>query len=650
MNKTFSALITVSILLLNFSCGKEQQRTINALPPSGIDQFKEQGFVMISGNAYPSVGMIAKETDSQGKNNSVELDNPLKFNLNGKFFSYFSFIVNVKAKATDGEPDFQITKDNGSVINIPIISKPKNQEIEFMNSESLKYNGDKSSPAIFSNDVAQKLNQNEVLCWKETEKISGENIYSFLIKSDIVKSFKTGSKKTALKLKFKMNSTFQDTINLVRSPIHLAVIGDSVMWGQGMKRDDYLFSNLKKNLEEKKDNFVRMANYARSGAKFGDENNNQDIDLNGEISSDSPTINAQLKRVIEDFKPYEGNNKVEMKIDPKRIDLLVMDGGINNVGPVTIAIGFDPRKFVAKDEEVKSVLLEYDGLEKVNANFNVKDLTKKMLETITFQDSNYKNFRKLVNESFCYNEEKNDFSGCPQGDNDNNVELLLDKARKKIPNAQVNIMGYFPLLGNNSTISCSSPMTITNPANGKPVTVNMGTSAFLGLSTYMALINKTTPETAMIVGGAVSLAGKGLLGIAKNNSVKRSQFWTNHSNTILSKAVENVSKNNTNGRGVVRFLPVAHKFEKNTFFSPDPYMWGFDQGKCVRDGMYFPPEDLVWKERKEICKDLPKNALERFICERFSMFHPNVKGFNKVYLPEIEDSLKYSGFINRDDL
>lgn len=524
-----------------------------------------------------------------------------------------------------------------------------------MNNESLKYNGDKTSPAVFSNYIAQKLNQNEVLCWKETEKISGENIYSFLIKSDLVKSFKSGAKKTSLELKFKMNPTFQEAINLVRSPIHLAIVGDSVMWGQGMKRDDYLFTDLKKSLEIKKDNFVRIANYARSGAKFGDENNNANIDLNGEISSDSPTINAQLKRVIEDYRPYEDSEKVELKIDPKRIDLLVMDGGINNVGPVTIAIGFDPRKFVSKDEEVKSVLMDYDGIEKddndkAQANVNIKDFTKKMLETLSFQDNNYKNFRKLVNESFCYNEQKNDFTGCPSDNSNNNVELLLDKARKKIPNAQVNIMGYFPLLGTNSTISCSSPMTVTNPANGKPVKVNLGTSAFIGMATYMALINRTDPETAMIVGGAVSLAGKGILGLIKNSSVKRSQFWTNHSNMIMSKAVENVSKNNMNGRGVVRFVPIAHKFEKNAFFSPEPYMWGFDQGKCVRDGMYFPPEDLVWQERKEICKDLPKNALERFICERFSMFHPNVKGFNRVYLPEIEDSLKYSGFINRDDL
>lgn len=648
MNKKFSSLLIIGVLLLSASCGNEPQRTINVIPPNGIDQFKEQGFINISGNAYPSVGMIAKETNSQGKNNSVELDNPLKFNINGKNFSYFSFIVNIKEKPTDGDATFQITKPNGSSIIVPVINKPKNQEIEFMNSESLKYNGDKLSPAIYSNDTAQKLNSSEVLCWKETEKMSGESVYSFLIKSDLVKAFKAGSKKTSLELKFKMNPSFQDSINLIRSPIHMAIIGDSVMWGQGMKRDNYLFTNLKKKLEDQKDNFVRFSNYARSGAKFGDENNIDNIDLNGEISSDSPTINAQLKRVIEDYQPYEGNEKVESKIDPKRLDLLVMDGGINNVGPVTIAIGFDPRKFFAKNEEVKSVLLEYDGTDKVNANFNVKNFTKQLLEMLTSQDTNFKSFRKLVNESFCYNEERNDFSRC--ADNNNNVEMLLDKARKKLPNAQVNIMGYFPLLGNNSTVSCNSSLTVKNPSTGKDVTVNFGGSAFIGMASYMALLNTTSHESALIASSAVSSAAKGLVGTVRNVSVKRSQFWTNHSNMIMNKAVENVSRNNSNGRGVVRFLPIAHKFEKNTFFTPDPYMWGFSEGKCYKDGVLFPPEDLVWKERKEICKDLPKNALERFICERFSMFHPNTKGFDKVYLPEIEDSLKFSGFINRDDL
>ncbi|RZK07348.1 MAG: hypothetical protein EOO43_21585 [Flavobacterium sp.] len=188
-------------------------------------------------------------------------------------------------------------------------------------------------------------------------------------------------------------------------------------------------------------------------------------------------------------------------------------------------------------------------------------------------------------------------------------------------------------------------MTINNPLTNKPVTVNLGASGLLGLSTYMFLANKASPETAIIVAGSVGLAGKGALSLIKNNAIKRSAFWTNQSNLIMSKAVQNVSSANTNGRGLVRFLPIAHKFEKNTTFSPESYMWGIDQGKCVRDGMYFPPEDNVWNERKALCADLPKNGFEKFMCERFSMFHPNNKGYDKVYLPEIEESLKYSGFI-----
>lgn len=650
MLKQVTALLTVSVLLLNFSCGKDAKKTINVLPPSVVDQFKEQGIAMVSGNAYPSVGMIAREVDSQGKSDSVELDNPLKYNLNGKFFSYFSFIINTKQKAGDGEPDFKIMKDNGTLINVPVVANPKNQEIEFMNTESLKYNGDKESPAIFSNDIAQKLNQGEILCWKNTEKITGEKTYSFLIKSDLVKPFKANSKKTSLKLNFKTNATFQDSINLIRSPIHIAVIGDSVMWGQGMKRDNYLFTNLKKTLEDKKGNYVRIANYARSGAVFGDENDSANIDLNGEIASNNPTINSQLKRVVEDYRPYENNDKVELKVDPKRIDLLIMDGGINNVGPTTIFLGFNPAKLDVKEEEVKSVLADYDGTEKVNANVSVKDLTKKLLEILSSQDPNYKNFRKLINSSYCFNEEKNDFSGCQQNENNNNVQNILDKARKKMPNAQINIMGYFPLLNDNSKLTCSSAMTVNNPLTGKPVSVNLGTNAMLGLTAYMALANKTSPETAMIVGGAVALGGKTFLNSVKNSAVKRSQFWVNQSNRIISKAAENVSSANPNGRGVVKFVPVAHRFDKNAGFTTDSYMWGFDQNKCERDGMYFPPEDTVWKERKELCATLPKNAFEKFMCERFSMFHPNVKGYDKVYLPEIEDSLKFSGFINRDDL
>lgn len=650
MLKKASVFLTLGILVLNSSCGKESTiKNVSFLPPSVVDQFKEQGFVSVSGNAYPSVGMIAKETDSSGKNHAVELDNPFKYNLNDKPFSYFSFIVTTKEKATDGDPVFNIIKDNGSNLSATIIEPPKNAELEFMSNESLKYNGDKTSPALFSNDLAQKLFQHEVLYWKNTEKITGERTYSFLVKSDLIKAFKVNAAKTSLKVKFKLNPSFEDSINLVRSPIHVAIIGDSVMWGQGLKRENYLFANLKKSIENKKGNFVRYANYARSGAAFGKDDDIANIDLNGEIASKSPSINAQLKRVNEDYKPYEGENKVELKIDPKRIDLLIMDGGINNVGPTTIFLGFNPNKVEVKEEEVKSVLLDYDGTEKVNANFSVKDLTSKIIEILKAQDPNYKDFRKLVNSAYCYSEERNDFSGCQPNVNENNVQAILENTRKIMPNAQVDIMGYFPLINDNSKLTCNSPMTLTNPATNKPVTVNLGSSAFLGLSTYMLLADKISPEMAIIVAGSVGLAGKGLLSVIKNSAVKRSSFWTNHSNMILSKAVQNVSAN-TNGRGLVRYLPIAHKFEKNTAFSANSYMWGIDQNKCFRDGMYFPPEDDVWQERKEMCANLPKSGFEKFMCERFSMFHPNNKGYEKVYLPEIEDSLKFSGFLNRDDL
>ncbi len=648
MVKKVSVFLTLGILILNSSCGKEStNKNISFLPPSIVDQFKEQGFVSISGNAYPSVGMIAKEIDSTGKNHAVELDNPFKYNLNGKTFSYFSFIVSTKGKASDGDPLFSLSKDNGSNVNVNIIEPPKNQEIEFMSDESLKYNGDKGSPALYSADIAQKLFQNEVLYWKTTEKITGERTYSFLVKADLVKAFKKGSNKTSLKVKFRSNQIFEDYINLVRSPIHIAVVGDSVMWGQGMKRENYLFAKLKKSLEDKKGNYVRYANYARSGAIFGKEEDDV-AEFYGEVSNKFPTINAQLKKLYTDYQPFEDDNKVELKIDPKRVDLLVMDGGINNVGSARVFLGFGT-KVEVKDEEVKSVLLDYDGTEKYNTNLSVKDLTSKVLEVLKAQDPNYKDFRKIINSSYCYSEERGDFSGCLPNDNETNLQNILANTRKMLPNAQVDIMGYFPLLNDNSKFNCSEPMTVVNPITNKPVTVNLGASAFLGLSAYMLLADRISPETAIIVAGSVGLAGKGLITFLKNSAIKRSFFWTNHSNMIISKAVQNVS-NNTNGRGLVRFLPVAHKFEKHTAFSPDSYMWDLDQGKCSRDGMYFPPADEVWKERKEGCANSPKTGLDKFLCERASLFHPNSKGYEKVYLPEIEDSLKFSGFLNRDDL
>ena len=71
-------------------------------------------------------------------------------------------------------------------------------------------------------------------------------------------------------------------------------------------------------------------------------------------------------------------------------------------------------------------------------------------------------------------EERGDFSGCSNSSNDTNLQNILANARKMMPNAQVDIMGYFPLLNDNSKLNCSAPITVTNPATNKPVTINLG--------------------------------------------------------------------------------------------------------------------------------------------------------------------------------
>jgi lysophospholipase L1-like esterase len=111
-----------------------------------------------------------------------------------------------------------------------------------------------------------------------------------------------------------------------KDPLNLLVLGDSISWGQGL-RDEHKASYLVKSwLEQQTGREVRQTMQAHSGATIGPSESSTDavsrdaaLQLDGELSRASPTINEQVDYAVKAF----GN--------PGRVDLIIVNGCINDL-------------------------------------------------------------------------------------------------------------------------------------------------------------------------------------------------------------------------------------------------------------------------------------------------------------------------------
>ena len=103
-------------------------------------------------------------------------------------------------------------------------------------------------------------------------------------------------------------------------PIHMLVLGDSIMWGQGLKTPDKAWWRLKNWLQQKTGRDVRERVEAHSGAAIEATPGSEMFTSNdGEVNLLTPTINEQ----IEAARKYYG--------DPAQVDLILVNGCINDV-------------------------------------------------------------------------------------------------------------------------------------------------------------------------------------------------------------------------------------------------------------------------------------------------------------------------------
>lgn len=108
--------------------------------------------------------------------------------------------------------------------------------------------------------------------------------------------------------------------SIARDPLHMLVLGDSIMWGQGLKTPDKAWWRLKNWLQEKTGRDVRERIEAHSGAAIeATPGSERFTSIDGEVNLLTPTINEQ----VDAARKYYG--------DHAQVDLILVNGCINDV-------------------------------------------------------------------------------------------------------------------------------------------------------------------------------------------------------------------------------------------------------------------------------------------------------------------------------
>lgn len=120
------------------------------------------------------------------------------------------------------------------------------------------------------------------------------------------------------------DGTSSNEIDLVLETFHLLVLGDSVTWGQGLVPHEKMHALVGAVIQARQGNIGFYPQLrAHSGAIIGKTNDSTDYKkVDGEVPSSYPTIFQQFEQL------FEG--------DPAQVDLIIMDGGINDVDVRTI--------------------------------------------------------------------------------------------------------------------------------------------------------------------------------------------------------------------------------------------------------------------------------------------------------------------------
>lgn len=351
----------------------------------------------------------------------------------------------------------------------------------------------------------------------------------------------------------------------VNSPLQMLVIGDSIVWGQGLREEEKFSSRVKCWLQERTAREVKVHVEAHSGAVISGTAATKPTftAASGEVNLTTPTINDQLDHAIQFYKE-----------DQTSPSLILMNGCINDVG-------------------VKNLLAASTPLADLRAQI-----------------------RKSCGED---------------------MHALLQRVRNSFPESDVLVMGYYPIV---------SEQTDDN--------------AFLRL--LVKKLNNQRPEARRMTDKEM-----------RARLIAISDEWYKTSTASLMEAV---SKTNAAGS-----LPKAMFVEiqfgpEHVFAAPDTLLWNFVFASTHVSGFAkvivllsfgtaaYKPNDQVRESRVKSCEQTfqkPKGVKEDkdhknargdlfLICRYASLGHPNQWGaliYTEAIKGQLQSLIDKSGWKNQ---
>ncbi|MFM9903019.1 MAG: hypothetical protein ACKVQJ_00440 [Pyrinomonadaceae bacterium] len=380
-----------------------------------------------------------------------------------------------------------------------------------------------------------------------------------------------------------MPSILSGQIANAERPFEMLAIGDSVVWGQGLQHDHKFSTLVAKWIEnEKLTNGRKVSLYygnAHSGASvtFRDDITPHPP-YSGEVNVYNPSI---LEQVNSSLIYYKTRKTVEGgPLTPDKVDLILVDGGINDMGAMSI----------------------------VNLFYRKIDLN-------------------AAAETHCRKKM---------------AEQLLPKIASTYPNARIVVTGYFPLISRLSDVHRFWEMLLhlfpadqlLNVLDSVGIARLSTKFAFMPLSLLKLALS--TKSGKAILANAPAYAS-GVVGAFRNQLADRSDLWYQTSNQSLRIAV-NQANSSLPITGAIQFSQTNPRvifasptfLSANCFASPQPFLWELDGLKT---------NDELYSNRQTDCKVLTGQRGNLITCHRAGLFHPNVAGAS-AYFDSIKQNLQ----------
>ncbi len=152
----------------------------------------------------------------------------------------------------------------------------------------------------------------------------------------------------------------------------MLVMGDSIVWGQGLTEDQKFYTIVRNEITKRTGRIIKLVNRSHSGATIMPVDKT-DLVEPGEVPLATPTLWQQFEAAIADYNCERHTGPDEKPSNPKYkcsgVDLVLLDGGINDVGVPRILSPFTSQKSIKKASHKYCYLRMKEFLQEVMATF-----------------------------------------------------------------------------------------------------------------------------------------------------------------------------------------------------------------------------------------------------------------------------------------